>query len=54
MNGDGHEVMILNVANRSSLPFLDEAAVVEVPCVVGRGGVVPGRDRARADGRRRP
>ena len=41
MNGDGHEVMILNVANRSSLPFLDEAAVVEVPCIVGRGGVVP-------------
>ncbi|HEY8437116.1 MAG TPA: hypothetical protein VIK65_00765 [Candidatus Limnocylindrales bacterium] len=41
LNGDGHEVMILNVANRSSLPFLDEGAVVEVPCVVGRGGVVP-------------
>ena len=41
MNGDGHEVMILNVANRSSLPFLDESAVVEVPCIVGRGGVVP-------------
>jgi 6-phospho-beta-glucosidase len=35
------EVLILNVANRSSLPFLDEAAVVEVPCVVGRGGIVP-------------
>jgi 6-phospho-beta-glucosidase len=41
MNGDGHQVMILNVANRSSLPFLDEAAVVEVPCVVSRGAVVP-------------
>ncbi|HEY7970514.1 MAG TPA: hypothetical protein VID95_11010 [Candidatus Limnocylindrales bacterium] len=41
MNGDGHEVMILNVANRSSLPFLDETAVVEVPCIVGRGAVVP-------------
>ncbi len=41
MNGDGHEVMILNVANRSSLPFLDASAVVEVPCIVGRGGVVP-------------
>ena len=41
MNADGHEVMILNVANRSSLPFLDESAVVEVPCVVSRGGVVP-------------
>jgi 6-phospho-beta-glucosidase len=34
-------VLILNVANRSSLPFLDEAAVVEVPCVVGRAGAVP-------------
>lgn len=34
-------VLILNVANRSSLPFLDETAVVEVPCVVGRTGAVP-------------
>ncbi len=34
-------VMILNTANRSSMPFLDEAAVVEVPCVVGPGGIVP-------------
>jgi 6-phospho-beta-glucosidase len=41
LNGDRPEVMILNVANRSSLPFLDESAVVEVPCVVSRGGVVP-------------
>jgi 6-phospho-beta-glucosidase len=41
LNGDGTTVLILNVANRSSLPFLDEIAVVEVPCVVGRGGVVP-------------
>jgi 6-phospho-beta-glucosidase len=41
LNGDEATVLILNVANRSSLPFLDEAAVVEVPCVVGRGGVVP-------------
>ena len=35
------EVLILNTANRSSLPFLDERAVVEVPCVVGRAGPVP-------------
>jgi 6-phospho-beta-glucosidase len=41
LNGDGATVLILNVANRSSLPFLDAEAVVEVPCVVGRGGVVP-------------
>jgi len=33
--------MILDVPNRSSLPFLDEDAIVEVPCVIGRGGVVP-------------
>ena len=32
------EVLILNTANRSALPFLDERAVVEVPCVVGRAG----------------
>ncbi len=34
-------VMILNTANRSSVPFLDPDAVVEVPCVVGPGGVMP-------------
>ncbi|HWK29127.1 MAG TPA: 6-phospho-beta-glucosidase [Solirubrobacter sp.] len=35
------KVLILNAANRSSLPFLDARAVVEVPCVVGRAGPVP-------------
>jgi 6-phospho-beta-glucosidase len=39
--GDGYRVMILDVPNRSSLPFLDEEAIVEVPCIIGRGGVVP-------------
>jgi 6-phospho-beta-glucosidase len=34
-------VRILNVANRSTLPFLDEHAVVEVPCVVGASGIRP-------------
>jgi 6-phospho-beta-glucosidase len=34
-------VMILDTANRSSLPVLDDRAVVEVPCVVGRAGPVP-------------
>jgi 6-phospho-beta-glucosidase len=34
-------VLILNTANRTSLPFLDAAAVVEVPAVVGRAGPVP-------------
>ena len=41
LHGDGVRVRILNVANRSSLSFLDAEAVVEVPCVVGRGGIVP-------------
>ncbi len=34
-------VLILNTANRTSLPFLDQRAVVEVPAVVGRSGPVP-------------
>jgi 6-phospho-beta-glucosidase len=34
-------IMILNTANRSALPFLDEHAVVEVPAIVGRTGPVP-------------
>jgi 6-phospho-beta-glucosidase len=34
-------VLILNTANRSSLPVLDGRAVVEVPAVVGRAGPVP-------------
>jgi 6-phospho-beta-glucosidase len=38
---NSRHVLILNTANRSSLPFLDERAVVEVPCVVGRTGPVP-------------
>jgi 6-phospho-beta-glucosidase len=41
LNDEAPSVLILNVANRSSLPFLDGKAVVEVPCVVSRGGVVP-------------
>ena len=41
LHGDGQRVMILDVPNRSSLPFLDEDAIVEVPCVISRGGVVP-------------
>jgi 6-phospho-beta-glucosidase len=38
---NSREVLILNTANRSSLPFLDASAVVEVPCVVGKAGPVP-------------
>ena len=40
-------IMILNTANRSALPFLDERAVVEVPCIVGRTRPGAGRGRAR-------
>jgi 6-phospho-beta-glucosidase len=38
---DAGAVRILNVANRSALPFLDEHAVVEVPCVLGASGIRP-------------
>ena len=34
-------VLILNTANRGSLGFLDDRAVVEVPSVVGRAGPLP-------------
>ncbi len=34
-------VLILNVVNRGALPFLERDAVVEVPAVVGPGGVRP-------------
>jgi 6-phospho-beta-glucosidase len=34
-------VLIVDTANRSALPFLDERAVVEVPCVVSNAGAVP-------------
>jgi 6-phospho-beta-glucosidase len=34
-------VLVVDTANRGSMPFLDESAVVEVPCVVGRAGVLP-------------
>ncbi|HET7026980.1 MAG TPA: hypothetical protein VFI28_04745 [Candidatus Limnocylindrales bacterium] len=40
--GEGEtSVRILNVPNRSSLPFLDPDAIVEVPCLVGPGGIRP-------------
>jgi 6-phospho-beta-glucosidase len=39
--GNEDRVLILDTANRSSLPFLDESAVVEVPCLVGRAGAIP-------------
>jgi 6-phospho-beta-glucosidase len=39
--GDQRATLVLNVRNRSALPGLDAAAVVEVPCVVGRNGAHP-------------
>jgi 6-phospho-beta-glucosidase len=41
MRGGGYRTMILDVPNRSSLPFLDADAIVEVPAIVGRGAIVP-------------
>jgi 6-phospho-beta-glucosidase len=38
---DQRRVLILDTANRSSLPFLDADAVVEVPCVVDGSGARP-------------
>jgi 6-phospho-beta-glucosidase len=35
------QVMILDVANRGALPFVDGAAVVEVPCAVTGAGARP-------------
>ena len=53
ITGNEGRVLILDTANRSSLPFLDERAVVEVPCVVGRAGRDPDRGRRRAGPRAR-
>ena len=47
-------VMILDVPNRSSLPFLDEEAIVEVPCIIGRGGSRSSGDRECAPARAGP
>jgi 6-phospho-beta-glucosidase len=41
MTLNSRQVLIINTANRTSMPFLDADAVVEVPSVVGRGGPVP-------------
>jgi len=38
---DQRRLLILNTANRNSLPFLDADAVVEVPCIVGSTGAQP-------------
>ncbi len=41
LSGTEPTVLILNVANRGALTFLDRDAVVEVPSVVDRGGITP-------------
>jgi 6-phospho-beta-glucosidase len=38
-SGGEQETLILNVANRGLLDYLDDEAVIEVPCVVGVTGV---------------
>ncbi|MEU6783811.1 6-phospho-beta-glucosidase [Nonomuraea angiospora] len=39
--GDRGDTQVVNVRNGGTLPFLDEAAVIEVPAAVGAGGAVP-------------
>jgi 6-phospho-beta-glucosidase len=41
LSGAEARVLILNVIGRGALPFVDRDAVVEVPAVVGPGGVRP-------------
>jgi 6-phospho-beta-glucosidase len=41
LSGGATRTMILNVRNGSAVPGLPAAAVVEVPCLVGRHGVTP-------------
>ncbi|WP_188196304.1 6-phospho-beta-glucosidase [Nonomuraea sp. SYSU D8015] len=39
--GDRGDTQVVNVRNGGTLPFLDDAAVIEVPAAVGAGGAVP-------------
>jgi 6-phospho-beta-glucosidase len=39
VNGTESTALVVNTTNRGSMPFLDDAAVVEVPCTVGPEGV---------------
>ncbi|MBE1581949.1 6-phospho-beta-glucosidase [Nonomuraea angiospora] len=39
--GDRGDVQVVNVRNGGTLPFLDDAAVIEVPAAVGAGGAAP-------------
>ncbi|MER6005126.1 6-phospho-beta-glucosidase [Nonomuraea angiospora] len=39
--GDRGDVQVVNVRNGGTLPFLDEAAVIEVPAAVGARGAAP-------------
>lgn len=43
---DSRATLVLNVANRGTLPFLDDAAVVEVPCRISAAGPRPIRGSA--------
>jgi 6-phospho-beta-glucosidase len=50
VGGDGDGELVLNLANRGRLPFLDDDAVVEVSCRVGAEGleVLPGNGLPQA------
>ncbi|QMV23522.1 6-phospho-beta-glucosidase [Streptomyces sp. SCUT-3] len=41
IRNDERTTLVLNVRNRSAVPFLDADAVVETVCTVGAGGAVP-------------
>jgi 6-phospho-beta-glucosidase len=39
--GDRGDTQVVNVRNGGTLPFLDDAAVIEVPAAIGAGGAAP-------------
>ena len=41
LRGDRRDVQVVNTVNGTTLPFLPEDAVVEVPAVIGSGGAAP-------------
>jgi 6-phospho-beta-glucosidase len=41
LRGDRRDVQVVNTVNGTTLPFLPEDAVIEVPAVIGGGGAAP-------------
>jgi 6-phospho-beta-glucosidase len=41
LRGDRRDVQVVNTVNGTTLPFLPEDAVIEVPAVIGSGGAAP-------------